>query len=235
MKKLLLLPLVALGLILVPAPANSVQPPDLHCTGHSDPVNTKIQANPDGSLDSIVLAAGTRFCVKGSTKESGLLIADGTTTLKVYLGSFNQNNQLQSVSYYVVYPPLPISISVCLDGNVTVFGPGLKATVDAQVAAFIAANPTATLKGEGDCPTPTTTTTQPTTPTTVIVEKVVEVPVPGPTQVVEITRTVEVPVPTAPPAPAPAQELPKTGAGTLLTLIGAGLTGSGMIIRRLFK
>lgn len=95
---------------------------------------------------------------------------------------------------------------------------------------------------DGKCEQPVVTTTT-TAPPVIVekevikeVEKIVEVPVPGPTMVIE--RTVTVPAPAAPaPAapPAPAQELPRTGSGSILTLLGAGLTSTGLIIRRLFK
>src|SRR5215203_4329155 len=50
---------------------------------------TKDESGEDDN--DIVLEAGTQFCVKGSTTASGILIADGETTLKEYLEAAGEN------------------------------------------------------------------------------------------------------------------------------------------------
>jgi hypothetical protein len=60
---------------------------------------TKVESQIDGDLDDVVLPAGTLFCAKGGTNNTGILVADGTTTLAEYLGTG------QNVSHYVIYPP----------------------------------------------------------------------------------------------------------------------------------
>jgi hypothetical protein len=63
-----------------------------HCP---DGWTSKVEAPPN--LNSIVLPVGTSFCVKGSTEASGILTADGSTTLFDYLGNGHD------VSHYVLY------------------------------------------------------------------------------------------------------------------------------------
>jgi hypothetical protein len=63
-----------------------------HCP--SGGVKTEAVGN---ELNNIVLPRGTIFCVKGSTDATGILIANGITTLYEYL------NNGHDVSYYVVY------------------------------------------------------------------------------------------------------------------------------------
>lgn len=68
-------------------------------TEHCPDGGSKVEAN-GGTQDTInetVLPAGTQFCVKGSTDATGLLTADGETSLSDYLGNDHD------VSYYVVY------------------------------------------------------------------------------------------------------------------------------------
>lgn len=64
-----------------------------HCPDHNGHPG-KVEG---GDLNDIVLAAGTEFCVKGATDATGVLLADGETTLYEYL------NNGHDVSYYVVY------------------------------------------------------------------------------------------------------------------------------------
>ena len=77
-----------------------------HCPEHSNEDNFKDQSG--SSLNTKVLDAQTSFCVKGSTGNTGILIADGSTTLFAYLAEFGVDNGGENdpdVSYYVVYPP----------------------------------------------------------------------------------------------------------------------------------
>lgn len=104
-------------------------PPDLHC-----PSGWIVKY--EGNYNSTVLAAGTEFCVKAATNNSGKLIADGTTSLYDYVTWLNNGGQHPDVSYYVVYsrptpppcdeeecpppppPPTPPPPPVCTPYNV---------------------------------------------------------------------------------------------------------------------
>jgi hypothetical protein len=68
--------------------------PVMATTEHCPTGGTKYE---NGAFNSIVLHAGTQFCVKGSVDATGILVADGQKTLVDYLGSGHD------VSYYVVY------------------------------------------------------------------------------------------------------------------------------------
>lgn len=75
------------------------------CPGFNSPANTKIDTN-DGS---IILAAGTVFCIHASNNNTGILVADGTTTLDEYIAAniINHGGQIPAISNYVIYPALP--------------------------------------------------------------------------------------------------------------------------------
>ena len=73
---------------------------------------TKVEAQTSGELDDVVLEAGTVFCVKAGTQNTGMLTADGTTTLCEYLieaGIVTRSGDCKNVSHYVVYPSPPPS------------------------------------------------------------------------------------------------------------------------------
>jgi hypothetical protein len=98
--KRLFVPLVV-GAILL-AGAASVQatpPPDLHCPGGW-------VEKFDGNYNTTVLPAGTQFCVKAATNNSGVLVADGETNLLGYVTWLNNGGQTPDVSYYVIYVPV---------------------------------------------------------------------------------------------------------------------------------
>jgi uncharacterized repeat protein (TIGR01451 family) len=76
------------------------QPAGLHCPAGG----TKIQSGAAGN--DVVLAAGTEFCVKAGPGHTGILTADGTTTLRDYLklaGIVGGDGEGRDVSYYVEY------------------------------------------------------------------------------------------------------------------------------------
>lgn len=73
--------------------ANAAQAKTEHCPSGG----VKVESVVDGDLDLIVPSAGTLVCVKGSTDATGIVVADGETTLVDILG--NGHN----VSYYVTY------------------------------------------------------------------------------------------------------------------------------------
>jgi len=71
-----------------------------HCPNHQDGGKVEGQNNVE------VLDAGTEFCVKAGTFATGLLVADGTTSLIEYVedsGITVGNGNVPDVSYYVVY------------------------------------------------------------------------------------------------------------------------------------
>lgn len=75
------------------------------CPGFNSPANTKIDTN-DGS---VILAAGTVFCIHASNNNTGILVADGTTTLDEYIAAniINHGGQIPAISNYVIYPAVP--------------------------------------------------------------------------------------------------------------------------------
>jgi hypothetical protein len=104
---------LALGAFMVPAA--------MAATESCPAGGTKTESGSAGN--SVVLAAGTSFCVKSSNEATGLLTADGVTTLQGYLaqeGITNQNGQVHDVSHYVVYdtPPPP---EECPEGQTGTF------------------------------------------------------------------------------------------------------------------
>jgi hypothetical protein len=72
-------------------------------TEHCPAGGTKVEANggTQDDINGLVLAAGTQVCVKGSTDATGIITADGTSTLFELLGNGHD------VSYYVVYESTP--------------------------------------------------------------------------------------------------------------------------------
>lgn len=70
-----------------------------HCPDFNSP--NKVESQTDGDLDGIVLPAGTKVCVKGSTVATGIVIADGVKTLYEILGIG------KNVSYYITYTVTP--------------------------------------------------------------------------------------------------------------------------------
>lgn len=94
---ILLASVLALTSVTVAAP-----PTDLHCPdGGSGHINIGAAGN------DIALPAGTTFCVKAGTGNTGLLTADGLTTLQEYLFQSGivdgSGEQGRDVSYYVTY------------------------------------------------------------------------------------------------------------------------------------
>ncbi len=136
-----------------------------HCPDHES--NPKVET---GNLNGIVLDAGTSFCVKGSTDATGILTANGTTTLFEYLGSDHD------VSYYVIYETSP---------------PSTTTTTVSETTTTTVVNTTTTTQPEVTTTTvpETTTTTLPydsipeTTTTVTVVEEITHTTLPftGPT------------------------------------------------------
>lgn len=80
-----------------------------HCPGHNDPANVKDESGADDN--DVVPAAGTSICVKAGTGNTGVITADGETTLREYLFQAGivdgSGEQGRDVSYWVTYPAAP--------------------------------------------------------------------------------------------------------------------------------
>jgi len=78
-------------------------------TEHCPDGGTKTEANggTQAAINNLVLDAGTEFCVKAGTEATGMLTADGVTTLQDYLLATGildgSGEQGRDVSYYIVY------------------------------------------------------------------------------------------------------------------------------------
>ena len=88
--------LVIAAMVVIPALAEVD-----HCTDHNSGSVIKVEGDNSG----LVLPAGTTFCTKGSTGNSGTVVSDGVTPIGAYLPP-NNGGQTPAVSYYVVYPPV---------------------------------------------------------------------------------------------------------------------------------
>ena len=86
-----------LGLLMVAFAVMPVAAVTEHCP---EGWTSKDETGDDGDL---VLEAGTVFCVKGGTEATGILIADGETTLGEYLIAAGISG---GESYFAVYPPI---------------------------------------------------------------------------------------------------------------------------------
>lgn len=181
-----------------------------HCPDH--------QGNPDkdesGSDDNnLVPVAGTRICVKAGNDNSsppggatGIVIADGTKTLRQYLaaaGIVDGGGVLgRNVSYWVTYPPLPVlEAFICVNGEIVVLTNEVQATLNLAVAAYLALHPGSVQveSRAANCVATTTTTIAPTTTTTapVVTTTTTQAPVTTTTVPPVVTTT-------APPGPGPA-------------------------------
>jgi hypothetical protein len=78
-------------------------PPDLHCPSGG------VKDETGAATNDLVLALGTSFCVKAGTENTGVLVANGWSTLQDYLvlaGIMDGSGQQgRDVSYFVVYSP----------------------------------------------------------------------------------------------------------------------------------
>jgi hypothetical protein len=131
-------------------------PTAMAATEHCPEGGTKTESGSAGN--SVVLAAGTVFCVKASPEATGQLTADGVTTLQGYLtqaGITNENGQTHDVSYYVVYstpPPPPETFSICHENEDGTFD--LREDLTAEELAEHEAHEGDVAPGEEGCPEP---------------------------------------------------------------------------------
>jgi hypothetical protein len=88
----------ALGLLVTLAMPTMAAPHEGNPGGNCDTTATSVKTETNDG--SIVLSAGTIFCVKASDTNTGTLVADGETTLNEYLVQEGINN---NVSNFVVY------------------------------------------------------------------------------------------------------------------------------------
>jgi hypothetical protein len=87
--------------------------PAVAATEHCPDGGTKTEANggTQAAINALVLEAGTQVCVKAENEATGLVTADGSTTLQAYLYAAGivdgSGQQGRDVSYYVVYGTAP--------------------------------------------------------------------------------------------------------------------------------
>lgn len=211
MKRLLLLVVAA---VLVPMGTAGAAVD--HCPDH------KTADKVEGQNNDYVPPAGTLFCVKGSTGNTGELIANGRTTLFEYLADAvdNGGGNDPDVSYYVIYGQVSTTTTSTRPPVTTITGP-----IELEVIEIPA----------------TTTTTMP----------IFVVPLPARTEVVYpdgekatacvtddgypyLTSYPECPAATTTAEiPAPLAELPKTGAQSVLVWVGLSSLIIGLLARRL--
>lgn len=106
-----MLGVVALLLLALAMPVAAEPPTGLHCP---DGFITKDESGANDN--SLIVPAGTRFCVKAGSGESnddggntGILTADGVTTLCAYLvqaGIVGGDGACRDVSYWTTYAPV---------------------------------------------------------------------------------------------------------------------------------
>lgn len=128
------------------------------------PVFAKTEHCPDwgtkfeGNYNTTVLPAGTSFCVKGSTEATGILTADGTTTLFAYLGNGHD------VSYYVVYEGVEPSATPPITPQPTTTPSASPSMTPAPSATPQVTSPPSPEPSESPSPEPTVTPTPSVTP-----------------------------------------------------------------------
>jgi LPXTG-motif cell wall-anchored protein len=74
-----------------------------HCPDHNGHPG-KVESGAAGN--SVIPPAGAQICVKGSTGNTGLFTADGSTSLIEYMAKLaprNNGGNIPDVSYYIVY------------------------------------------------------------------------------------------------------------------------------------
>lgn len=99
---------VVLGTVALASPAIAAPPAGLHCPDGG----TKINVAPEtqDAVNALVPDAGTLVCVKASTGNTGVVTADGVTTLRDYLkaaGIVGGDGEGRDVSYFVTYSETP--------------------------------------------------------------------------------------------------------------------------------
>lgn len=177
--------------------ASAAPPANLHCpepslTGHIE----------DASND-LVVAAGTVICVKAGPGNTGVITADGITTLRGYLFEAGiidgSGEQGRDVSYYVVYSYPEVS-------------PSPSSSVSPSITPSPSYGPTPTPSPTGTpVASPTATPTVPPSPQPSPTPE--STPFPTPTPTLQPSPTPEsTPSPTTAPVPTPRVTLPPTDA-----------------------
>lgn len=175
--------------------ASAAPPANLHCpepslTGHIE----------DASND-LVVAAGTVICVKAGPGNTGVITADGITTLRGYLFEAGiidgSGEQGRDVSYYVIYSYPEVS-------------PSPSPTV--RPSPSPTSQPSSTPLPSAE-PTPSSSPTGTPTPEPSSTPSASETPFPTPTPTLQPSPTPEsTPSPTTAPVPTPRVTLPPTDA-----------------------
>lgn len=118
-RTLLALTLVA-ALLMTMMPMGAASAASTHCpgsggeplpSGYTNPVKVEANGGNQSAIDSTIPAAGTYICVKSGTSETGnstgIIVADGTTTLRGYLFNYGiidgTGTAGRNVSYYMTY------------------------------------------------------------------------------------------------------------------------------------
>jgi len=244
MKKFLLLPIIALGMVFTPSLASADPPADdlaLHCPDKDNEAKVEANEETQADINAEVIDAGMLLCIKSGgqdSKNTGVIVTDGETSLQDYLkdaGIVGGDGEGRDVSYYIVYGPAPeLEAFVCFEGEIETFTHTIQAELNLLVSAFLELNVGAVQvtglddECEEEVVVTTTTTAPPVTTTTAPPATDTSAPV-----ATAAPRSAPAPAPTS--APAPVSQLPHTGGGSLLTLLGGALTSTGLIIRRLFR
>lgn len=102
MKRIVLTALAVLSIAMAGASnVFAVPPSDMHCPAGG------VKDETGAADNGLILPAGTTFCVKAGTGNTGLVVADGVTTLQEYLVAAGivdgSGEQGRDVSYFVVY------------------------------------------------------------------------------------------------------------------------------------
>jgi hypothetical protein len=195
-----------------------------HCPDHNGNPN-----KVEGEYNSLVLPAGTEFCVKASNEATGVLTADGVKSLIDYVASVgivNGQGHPHDVSYYVTYPTVPPVV------DPPVVDPPV---VDPPVTEPPVVEPPVTEPPVIEPPVDPPVVEPPVVDECELDERSARGDCPGEEPSSE--PPVDAPPPLAAPAPTPVdepvEELPLTGipAG-LLAIIGGGMVLSGIKLIR---
>ncbi len=126
-------------------------------TEHCPDGGTKYESG--SAANSLVLPAGTLLCVKGSTDATGIITADGESTLFELLGNGHD------VSYYVIYEETPTSTPTATPSVEPSDSPLPSSTATPTPPPSASPSPTLTPSpSETPVPTPSSTPTPRSTP-----------------------------------------------------------------------
>jgi hypothetical protein len=132
---------------------------------------------PDGWTDKdesgaddndVVLDAGTEFCVKSGTEATGILVADGTTTLQEYLEAAGivdgSGDQGRDVSHWVIYETTTTTTTTDVVTTTDTTTTDVVTTTDTTTTTDVVTTTDTTTTDVVTTDTTTDTTSQETTP-----------------------------------------------------------------------